>query len=181
MKSAIINFFEFMSTFTGHKLNGAESIPILYWGDTYVTGFKVDENKNIMVHFKIIKHVNLNDNLQGLRSDYYMMNPDGDFWLPYEMLDETTIDDVFDEYQQKITSLNEFDILHMEYKNQKTEELIIEGIIFTNKRLACKETIRYRRDIPHLMYKILHFGATKQKKEEEKTMTTFEFATAALD
>ena len=178
MKSAIINFFEFMSTFTGHKLNGAESIPILYWGDTYVTGFKVDENKNIMVHFKIIKHVNLNDNLQGLRSDYYMMNPDGDFWLPYEMLDETTIDDVFDEYQQKITSLNEFDILHMEYKNKTTHEDIVEGIIFTSKRLACKEAMNYRKIYTSLMFKFLQVG---EKPKREKQMSAFEFATAALD
>ena len=146
MKSAIINFFAYMSAFTGYKINGAESIPMLYWGETYVTGFKVDENNNVMVHFKIVKQINLGL-LEGTRSDYYMMNPDGDFWLPYEMLDETTIDNVFDEYQQKITALSEFDILHMEYRKKNIDELMTEGIIFTNKRLACKETIRYRKEI----------------------------------
>jgi len=179
MKSAIINFFGFMSTFTNHTINGAESIPILYWGETYVTGFKVDKSNNVMVHFKIVKQVNLNS-LEGVRTDYYMMNPDSDFWLPYEMLDENTIDSVFEEYQQKVTSFGEFDILHMEYKDKKTDELNIEGIIFSNKRLACKETIRYRKEIPGMMYKILHFGEMK-KKNSDKTMSTFEFATAALE
>jgi hypothetical protein len=179
MKSAIINFFAYMSAFTGHKINGTESIPMLYWGETYVTGFKVDESNNVMVHFKIVKQVNLGL-LEGTRSDYYMMNPDGDFWLPYEMLDETTIDDVFDEYQQKIMALNEFDILHMEYRKKNTEELMTEGVIFASKRLACKETIRYRREIPQLMYKILHFGEPKKKKDKE-TFSAFEFATSALE
>ena len=180
MKQEILDFFDYMTKFAGTKITGVESIPIIYWGETYVTGFKVDDSMNVMVRFKIVKRIDLTA-IEGERSDYYMMNPDGDFWLPYEFLDETTIDEVFKEMKDKIMTMTNFDILHMEYKNQKTEELIIEGIIFTNKRLACKETIRYRRNIPHLMYKILHFGATKQKKEEEKTMTTFEFATAALD
>ena len=178
MKSAIINFFEFMSTFTGHKLNGAESIPILYWGDTYVTGFKVDENKNIMVHFKIIKHVNLNDNLQGLRSDYYMMNPDGDFWLPYEFLDESTIDEVFKEMSEKVMALKNFNLLSMEHTDKFTDKKVKEGIIFTSKRLACKEAMNYRKTYTDFSMRFLEIG---EKPKREKQISAFEFATSALE
>ena len=177
MKQEILDFFDYMTKFAGTKITGVESIPIIYWGETYVTGFKVDDSMNVMVRFKIVKRIDLTT-IEGERSDYYMMNPDGDFWLPYEFLDETTIDEVFKEMKDKIMAMTNFDILHMEYKNKTTHEDIVEGIIFTSKRLACKEAMNYRKIYTSLMFKFLQVG---EKTKKEKQMSAFEFATAALD
>ena len=177
MKQEILDFFDYMTKFAGTKITGVESIPIIYWGETYVTGFKVDDSMNVMVRFKIVKRIDLTT-IEGERSDYYMMNPDGDFWLPYEFLDETTIDEVFKEMKDKIMTMTNFDILHMEYKNKTTHEDIVEGIIFTSKRLACKEAMNYRKIYTSLMFKFLQVG---EKPKREKQMSAFEFATAALD
>lgn len=173
MRQDIINFFEHITQTTHLKINGVESIPIIYWGETYVTGFKIDDSKNIMVRFKIVKHIDLTTT-QGERSDYYMMNPDGDFWLPYEFLDETTINEVFNEMKEKITALQHFDVLQMTHTDTYTKNKVEEGIIFTSKRLACKEAMNYRKIYKDFSMKFLEVG------EKEKEMTTFEFATSAL-
>ena len=144
MRQEIINFFDYMTKFAGTKINGVESIPIIYWGETYVTGFKVDDSKNIMVQFKIVKRIDLTA-IQGDRSDYYMMNPDADFWMPYEFLDEETIDEVFKEMSEKVMAMQHFDVLHVEHTERTTNEKLEEGIIFSSKRLACKEAMNYRK------------------------------------
>ena len=176
MRQEIINFFDYMTKFAGTKINGVESIPIIYWGETYVTGFKVDDSKNIMVRFKIVKRIDLTA-IQGDRSDYYMMNPDADFWMPYEFLDEETIDEVFKEMSEKIMAMQHFDVLHVEYTDRNTNERVKEGIIFSSKRLACKEAMNYRKTCKDFSMKFLEVG---EKPKREKQMSAFEFATSAL-
>jgi hypothetical protein len=177
MRQEIINFFGYLTEFTGTKINGVESIPIIYWGENYVTGFKADDSNNIMVRFKLVKRIDLTA-LSGERTDYYMMNPDAEFWLPYEFLDETTIDEVFKEMSEKVMALKHYDILHIEHMDKLKEKKIEEGIIFTSKRLACKEAMNYRRRYKdHFSMKFLEMG---EKPQKEKEMSTFEFATSAL-
>ena len=176
MRQEIINFFDYMTKFAGTKINGVESMPIIYWGETYVTGFKVDDSKNIMVQFKIVKRIDLTA-IQGDRSDYYMMNPDADFWMPYEFLDEETIDEVFKEMSEKIMAMQHFDVLHVEYTDRNTNEKLEEGIIFSSKRLACKEAMNYRKTYSYFSMKFLEVG---EKPKREKQMSAFEFATSAF-
>jgi hypothetical protein len=173
MKQNIINFFENISNKTNTKINGVDSIPIIYWGELYVTGIKIDDSKNIMVRFKLVKKIDLTT-LEGQRTDFYMMNPDAEFWMPYEFLDETTIDEVIQELIDKINELNDFDILYMEHTDNVKEENVIEGIIFNSKRLACKEAMNYRKIYKNFKMKFLHVG-------ENNNYSNFQVATMALE
>ena len=178
MKHEIINFLEHMTNTTNTKITGVESIPIIYWGETYVSGFKMDDSGNVMVQFKVVKRVDLTSLPQD-RCDYYMMNPDAEFWLPYEFLDEVTIDEVFKELADKINEMKGFDILHAEFNDKTTKKHVVEGIIFPNKRLACKEAMNYRKTKLDFSFKLLQAGE-KTKPEQQKHFSAFEFATAAL-
>jgi FMN phosphatase YigB (HAD superfamily) len=175
MKQNIINFFDSMTKLTNNKITGVDSVPIIYWGETYVTGVKIDDAKNIMVRFKIIKKINLTT-LEGNKTDYYMMNPDADFWMPYEFLDEQTINETLKELQEKIIKLTNFDILNIKHKNNTTEETVSEGIIFTSKRLACKEAMNYKKIYKDTRINFVHIG-----KEEKNNYSPFEAATVALN
>jgi FMN phosphatase YigB (HAD superfamily) len=175
MKQEILDFFDYMTKFAGTKITGVESIPIIYWGETYVTGFKVDDSMNVMVRFKIVKRIDLTT-IEGERSDYYMMNPDADFWMPYEFLDEQTINETLKELQEKIIKLTNFDILNIKHKNNTTEETVSEGIIFTSKRLACKEAMNYKKIYKDTRINFVHIG-----KEEKNNYSPFEAATIALN
>lgn len=177
MKQEIYNFFDYMTQFAETTVNGVESIPIIYWGETYVTGFKVDDSKNIMVRFKLVKRIDLTA-ISGDRSDYYMMNPDADFWMPYEFLDESTIDEVFKEMSEKVMALKNFNLLSMEHTDKFTDKKVKEGIIFTSKRLACKEAMNYRKIYSDFSMKFLEIG---EKPKREKQISAFEFATSALE
>lgn len=157
MKQNIIKFLENISNKTNMKINGVDSIPIIYWGEIYATGFKMDDSKNIMVRFKQIKKIDLTT-LEGEKTDFYMMNPDSEFWMPYEFLDETTINEVLQELIEKINKLNDYDILYMEHTDNVNEENIIEGIIFNSKRLACKEAMKYRKIYKNFKMKFIHIG-----------------------
>ena len=176
-KQEIYNFFEYMTEKTNTKINGIESIPIVYWGETYVTGFKVDDSQNIMVQFKVVKRIDLTT-LEENRTDYYMMNPDADFWLPYEFVDEATINEVFKEMTDTINAFNNFTVLHAEYTDKNTEQRISDGIIFSSKRLACKEGMNYKRNYKDTNVKFIEVG---EKPKREKTISVFEFATSALE
>lgn len=175
MKSKIIKFFEYLSESTSRKICRLECNPIPYWGETYVSGFKVDDSKNVMVHFKIVKKIDLTEALP-TQVEYYMMNPDSDFWLPYELVDETSIDETFDEYKNEIINTPQLHILHVSYK--KGENDYDENLIFASKRVACKEAMNYRKLYNGVLINFLVVG---EEPKKEKTITTFEFATAALD
>jgi hypothetical protein len=173
MKQNIIKFFENISNKTNMKINGVDSIPIIYWGELYVTGIKIDDSKNIMVRFKLVKKIDLTT-LQGEKTDFYMMNPDAEFWMPYEFLDETTIDEVIQELIDKINELNDYDVLYMEHTDNVNEENVIEGIIFNTKRLACKEAMNYRKIYKNFKMKFIHVG-------ENVKYSNFQAATMALE
>ena len=175
MKTELKNFLKFMTEFTGTKINGVESIPTILWGNTYLTGFKVDDSENIMLKLKIIKNIDISI-LPLERIDYYMMNPDADFTMPYEFFNETIADEAIKEIIDKVMTLNSFDILYMEHDN-KLKETIIEGIIFTSKRLACKEAMKYRKEYINNNFKMKFL----QAGENKVNFTNFQIATMALD
>jgi hypothetical protein len=175
MKSKISKFFDNISIVSSRKINRLECKPIPYWGDLYVSGFKIDDSQNVMVHFKIVKKVDLTE-AQETQVEYYMMNPDSDFWLPYELVDETSIDETFDEYINEINNTSQLHILHVSYK--KNSNTYDENMIFASKRVACKEAMNYRKLYTGVL---LNFFVIGEPSKKEKQISVFEFATTALE
>jgi hypothetical protein len=88
-----------------------------------------------------------------------------------------TNESMFKEMSEKIMAMQHFDVLHMEHTDRNTNKKLEEGIIFSSKRLACKEAMNYRRTYKDFSMKFLEVG---EKPKREKQMSAFEFATSAL-
>jgi hypothetical protein len=174
MKSKISKFFDNISIVSSRKINRLECKPIPYWGDLYVSGFKIDDSQNVMVHFKIVKKVDLTE-AQETQVEYYMMNPDSEMWIECEALDSAALSDAISQLKKKVYKSTALDIMHITYREDG--ETVERNIAYDSRRIACKEAMSMRKQ-----HDTLHFHFTKAgNKETVHHMTDLEFATAALE
>ena len=62
----------------------------------------------------------------------------------------------------------------MEHIDDKTNQNVVEGIIFNSKRLACKEAMKYRKIYKNFKMKFIHIG-------ENNNYSNFQAATIPLE
>jgi hypothetical protein len=160
-----IQFIE--ETMKVEKITGVELEPVPFANDNiYMTGFRID-TETPMIHLKVIRKLNL-FNTTKQQKEYYMMNPDADFWIDTEALDGFTLSETITALKRKLYMATDLCIANFSYSNGN--ERVEQHVAYTSRRVACKDLLAIRKK--HMNVKFYFTN--------KNTVSDLEFATAAL-
>jgi len=163
-----IQFIE--ETMKVEKITGVELEPVPFANDNiYMTGFRID-TETPMIHLKVIRKLNL-FNTTKQQKEYYMMNPDADFWIDTEALDGFTLSETITALKRKLYMATDLCIANFSYSNGN--ERVEQHVAYASRRVACKDMLALRKKYYGIKFKFIN-------KPEENKISDLEFATAAL-
>ena len=177
----IMTFFNNVADLTSDYVDRIELEPIRLYGDTYLTGFKrtFSYNATIEVHIKQMRKIEMKTALAIPDGEgYYFMEPDAEIWLPFAMLSTPLLIEAFKQFTDKFDKINEFHVLDVQYKEKGRERHHALTILYQNKRNACKDAIRFRKEGEQCVTK---FHVFTRDNSKAKAQSDFEILTAAVE
>ena len=172
----IIEFFNNLDDMTSDFIDKVEVEPIQINTDLYVTGFRrvAFSYTAVDVHLKTIKKVKVGD-------EWMLMEPENDMWIPCSILDDESMQRVFDQFVKNFGALTSFHIMHLKYKVKGKDMRRMESYVYTSKRTACKDALAARKvyeDVSQSFEVFMSDG--KGNFSEGREPSDFEVAAAAM-
>ena len=178
----ILGFFNNVADLTCDYVDRIELNPIRLYGNFYVTGFKRNfyYATSMEVHVKELRKLKINTNAASTDDEdgYYFMEPDNDLWLPITMLSEKLMQNALNTFMDNFDKVRDFHVLDVTYKEKGDDKQHMETILYQNKRTACKDAIKFRKENEQCSTKFHTF--TNENCKEHK-LTDFEILTAATE
>ena len=148
-----------------------------------ITGLKRNfyYTTSIEAHVKELRKLQLKTNTTATTNNedgYYFMEADNDLWMPIAMLSEKLTQNTLNEFMENFDKVNEFHVLDVKYKIKGDNNTHMETILYQNKRTACKDAIKFRKENEQCSTKF-HTFINENCKEHK--LTDFEILTAAIE
>ena len=179
----ILSFFNNVADLTNDYVDRIELEPIKLYVNFYITGLKRNfyYATSIEAHVKELRKLQLKTNTTATTNNedgYYFMEADNDLWMPIAMLSEKLTQNTLNEFMENFDKVNEFHVLDVKYKIKGDNNTHMETILYQNKRTACKDAIKFRKENEQCSTKF-HTFINENCKEHK--LTDFEILTAAIE
>ena len=183
----IVEFMENADDIVSDCVDRMEFEPVALTANLYVTGIKRDifSYTDVEFHVKQIRTIKLPNLDKSITDDdgLYMMEPDGEMWLRVDILSEDIVKRTFEKIKDNFSKLKSFHLMTISYNEKGRAVRRTETILYKNKRVACKEALKYKKMYENVIVKFEHYAEDKINGgfDTVHEPTDYEIAVAAAE
>ena len=143
----LMTIFEDIDQIINNYIDKVEINPILIKDDTYVCGIQrtLTQNDTVLIHIKQIKTIKLNNNENNNTETLYMIEPYTDMYIDATLIEQNIIQQIITEIKNIINNITEIVLAITKYKDKQDTYSHIIITAYQNKKIACKDILRFRK------------------------------------